>query len=96
MVVANPTAGSCGTVGAGMAAVAEEVQASKKEKIMAYFAAGLVGAYFAMGPGFSAEEHGCQVECGASAGMACRRHRRLVWWHGRARLRCRLDGPSKT
>jgi len=23
-----------------------------------------------MGPGFSAEEHGCQVECGASAGMA--------------------------
>ncbi len=39
-------------------------------KIMAYYAAGLVGAYFAMGPGFSAEEHGCQVECGASAGMA--------------------------
>ena len=70
VVVANPTAGSCGTVGAVLAAVADEVKASRTEKIKAYFAAGIVGAYFAMGPGFSAEEHGCQVECGASAGMA--------------------------
>jgi L-serine dehydratase len=38
--------------------------------IKSYFAAGTVGAYFAAGPGFSAEEHGCQVECGAAAGMA--------------------------
>ncbi len=70
VVVANPTAGSCGTVGAAIAAVAENVEANRKDVIMAYFAAGIVGAYFAMGPGFSAEEHGCQVECGASAGMA--------------------------
>lgn len=70
VVVANPTAGSCGTVGAAMSAVASEVNASKEDKIMAYYASGLVGAYFAMGPGFSAEEHGCQVETGASAGMA--------------------------
>lgn len=70
VIVANPTAGSCGTVGAVLKAVSDEVEASADEKIMAYFAAGLVGAYFAMGPGFSAEEHGCQVECGASAGMA--------------------------
>ena len=70
VIVANPTAGSCGTVGAVLTAVAEEVNANEKEKILAYFAAGLVGAYFAMGPGFSAEEHGCQVETGASAGMA--------------------------
>ena len=51
-------------------AVADELKASKEELIQAYFAAGLVGVYFANGPGFSAEEHGCQVECGASAGMA--------------------------
>ena len=70
VIVANPTAGSCGTVGAAMKAVSDEVEATMDEKIMAYYAAGLVGAYFAMGPGFSAEEHGCQVECGASAGMA--------------------------
>ena len=70
VIVANPTAGSCGTVGAVLKAVADEVGAGEEEIIMAYYAAGLVGAYFAMGPGFSAEEHGCQVECGASAGMA--------------------------
>ena len=70
VIVANPTAGSCGTVGAALDAVADSLEASMEDKIMAYYAAGLVGAYFAMGPGFSAEEHGCQVECGASAGMA--------------------------
>lgn len=70
VIVANPTAGSCGTVGAALGAVANDIDAGMEDKIMAYYAAGLVGAYFAMGPGFSAEEHGCQVECGASAGMA--------------------------
>lgn len=70
VIVANPTAGSCGTVGGVLKAVSDEVDATMDDKIMSYYAAGLVGAYFAMGPGFSAEEHGCQVECGASAGMA--------------------------
>jgi L-serine dehydratase len=70
VVVANPTAGSCGAVGGVLKAVADELKSSKEELIQAYFAAGLVGVYFANGPGFSAEEHGCQVECGASAGMA--------------------------
>ena len=57
-------------VGGVLKAVADELNATKEELIQAYFAAGLVGVYFANGPGFSAEEHGCQVECGASAGMA--------------------------
>ena len=70
VIVANPTAGSCGTVGGVIKAVAEDINSSHENKIKAYFAAGIAGAYFAMGPGFSAEEHGCQVECGASAGMA--------------------------
>ena len=70
VIVANPTAGSCGTVGGVLKAVADDLNASKEEKVKAYFAAGLAGAYFAQGPGFSAEEHGCQVECGAAAGMA--------------------------
>lgn len=70
VVVANPTAGSCGAVGGVLKAVADELDASDEELNQAYFAAGLVGVYFAKGPGFSAEEHGCQVECGASAGMA--------------------------
>jgi L-serine dehydratase len=68
--VANPTAGSCGTVGGVLKAVSDELKSSKEELIKAYFAAGIVGVYFAKGPGFSAEEHGCQVECGAASGMA--------------------------
>jgi L-serine dehydratase len=70
VVVANPTAGSCGAVGGVLRAVADDIDATKDELIQAYFATGIIGAYFAQGPGFSAEEHGCQVECGASAGMA--------------------------
>lgn len=68
--VANPTAGSCGTVGGVLKAISEELKSSEGELIKSYFAAGIVGAYFAAGPGFSAEEHGCQVECGAASGMA--------------------------
>jgi L-serine dehydratase len=51
-------------------AVAENIESTPNELIEAYFAAGIVGAYFAQGPGFSAEEHGCQVECGAASGMS--------------------------
>nr|NQU89154.1 L-serine ammonia-lyase, iron-sulfur-dependent, subunit alpha [Bacteroidota bacterium] len=70
VIVANPTAGSCGTVGGSLKAVADDLNATKDELIKAYFAAGIVGAFFATGPGFSAEAHGCQVECGAASGMA--------------------------
>ena len=70
VVVANPTAGSCGVIGGVLRAVADDINATHDELIKAYFATGIIGVYFAMGPGFSAEEHGCQVECGASAGMA--------------------------
>jgi len=68
--VANPTAGSCGTVGGALKAISEELNSTNDELIKAYFAAGIVGVYFAAGPGFSAEEHACQVECGAASGMA--------------------------
>jgi len=70
VIVAIPTAGSSGAVGGSLRAVAENIGSDNNELIKAYFAAGMVGAYFAQGPGFSAEEHGCQVECGAASGMA--------------------------
>jgi len=70
VIVANPTAGSCGTIGGVLKAVADDLNSSQKELIDAYFAAGIIGVFFAAGPGFSAEEHGCQVECGAASGMA--------------------------
>jgi L-serine dehydratase len=70
VIVANPTAGSCGAIGGVLKAVADELNSTSDELVKAYFAVGVVGAYFADGPGFSAEEHGCQVECGAASGMA--------------------------
>lgn len=70
VIVAIPTAGSCGAVGGSVRAVADNLNSSHEDVISAYFAAGLIGAYYAQGPGFSAEEHGCQVETGAAAGMA--------------------------
>jgi L-serine dehydratase len=70
VIVANPTAGSCGTVGGVLKATADDLNANFNELVKAFFAAGIIGVYFAQGPGFSAEEHGCQVECGAASGMA--------------------------
>jgi len=54
VIVAIPTAGSCGTVGGSLRAVAEHIESSQNDLVAAYFAAGIVGAYFAQGPGFSA------------------------------------------
>ncbi|MEI8112535.1 MAG: L-serine ammonia-lyase, iron-sulfur-dependent, subunit alpha, partial [Bacteroidia bacterium] len=70
VIVAVPTAGSCGTVGGLLRAVAENIGSDNNDLVKAFFATGIVGAFFAQGPGFSAEEHGCQVECGAASGMA--------------------------
>lgn len=70
LIVAAPTAGSCGTVGGSLKAISDAQGSSEDELAKAYFAAGITGACFAQGPGFSAEEYGCQVECGAASGMA--------------------------
>jgi L-serine dehydratase len=70
VIVAMPTAGSCGTFGGTIKAFCDSNGMDEEDKIMAYFAGGLVGVFFAMGPGFSAEEHGCQVETGAAGCMA--------------------------
>ncbi|MBS3806825.1 MAG: L-serine ammonia-lyase, iron-sulfur-dependent, subunit alpha [Bacteroidales bacterium] len=70
VIVALPTAGSCGTVGGVLKAVSQELDCSREALIDAYFAAGMIGVFFARGPGFSAEEHGCQVETGAAGCMA--------------------------
>ena len=70
IIVAAPTAGGCGTLGGTIKAVADEKGISHEAKVQAYFAAGLVGVFFARGPGFSAETGGCQLETGAAASMA--------------------------
>jgi L-serine dehydratase len=69
IIVAAPTAGSCGTLGGTIKAMADYNNLSDEKKVMAYFAAGMIGVYIAEGPGFSAEAFGCQVECGAASSM---------------------------
>ena len=69
VIVAAPTAGGCGTLGGTLKAVADARNTSDDEKTRAYFAAGIVGVFIARGPGFSAEEGGCQLETGAAASM---------------------------
>jgi len=70
VIVAVPTAGSCGTFGGSIKAFCDTHDLEEENKVLAYFAGGLIGVFFAMGPGFSAEEHGCQVETGAAGCMA--------------------------
>ena len=69
VIVAAPTAGACGALGGIMKAVADYRKLTVKNKINAYFSAGMIGVFIAEGPGFSAEAFGCQVECGAASAM---------------------------
>ena len=69
VIVAAPTAGACGALGGTLKAIADYRQLDDENKILAYFAAGMIGVFIAEGPGFSAEAFGCQVECGAASSM---------------------------
>ena len=70
VIVAAPTAGSCGclpgtVIGTGLALGLSRVEIAK-----ALLAAGLIGSFIANNATFAAEVGGCQVECGAGSGMA--------------------------
>jgi L-serine dehydratase len=69
VIVAAPTAGSCGVLGGTLKAICDYRNLDDEKKILAYFAAGMIGVFIAEGPGFSAEAFGCQVECGAASSM---------------------------
>lgn len=79
VIVAAPTAGGCGTLGGTIKAVADHIGSDRDTRTRAYFAAGMIGVWFAAGPGFSAEAGGCQLETGAAASMAAAA---LVELHG--------------
>jgi L-serine dehydratase len=70
VVVAAPTAGSCGALPATVLAAGQALGRSEREMARAMLAAGLVGVLVASGATFAAEECGCQAECGAGSGMA--------------------------
>ena len=69
VIVATPTAGSCGALPGALLAVADEWDLSEDEVAKGVLAAGLVGVFIAAQSTFAAEECGCQAECGSASGM---------------------------
>ena len=69
VLVAAPTAGSCGTLAGSVLAVAHELNSSESNIAKAMLAAGLIGIFIINNATFSAELAGCQAECGAASAM---------------------------
>jgi len=69
VIVAAPTAGSCGCLPGTLFAVAEEFELDHETVRDGLLAAGLIGVFIARRSTFAAEECGCQAECGAASGM---------------------------
>jgi L-serine dehydratase len=70
VIVAAPTAGSCGALPGACLGAGAVLQSTREELAQALMAAGLVGVFIAARATFSAEIGGCQAECGAASGMA--------------------------
>jgi L-serine dehydratase len=70
VIVAAPTAGSCGSLPGAVIGAANAMGLSQDEMTKAMLAAGLVGVFIAAHATFAAEVGGCQAECGAGSGMA--------------------------
>lgn len=70
LIVAAPTAGSCGCLPGTIIGIGHSLNFSKEKIIKGMLAAGMVGVFIAERATFAAEVAGCQVECGAGSGMA--------------------------
>lgn len=70
VIVAAPTAGSCGALPATILGVADTLKSSDEQIAKAFLISGLIGVFIAKDATFSAEIGGCQAECGAGTGMA--------------------------
>ncbi len=70
IIVAAPTAGSCGVLPGACVAAADYLGRTDEEITEAMLAAGLIGVFISSYATFAAEIGGCQAECGAGSGMA--------------------------
>ena len=70
VIVAAPTAGSCGALPGAIFGVAESLKLSEDEIVKALLAAGIIGVFITAHATFAAEVGGCMAETGAGAGMA--------------------------
>jgi L-serine dehydratase len=70
VIVASPTAGSCGGLPGACIGAATAMGLSLDDAAQALLAAGMIGVFIAAHATFAAEVGGCQAECGAGSGMA--------------------------
>ena len=70
VIVAAPTAGSCGTLPGAVLGTAHSLGLSEDETVKAMLAAGMIGVFIAAHATFAAEVGGCMGETGSGAGMA--------------------------
>mgnify|MGYP000336084997 CR=1 FL=1 len=70
VIVAAPTAGSCGAMPGAVIAVAEALGANETKRAKALLVAGMIGVFIAKDATFAAEEGGCMAECGSGSSMA--------------------------
>lgn len=69
VIVAAPTAGSCGALPGAVLGVADALGKGIDERVEAMLAAGMIGVFIAAHSTFAAEEAGCMAECGSGASM---------------------------
>ncbi len=79
VIVAAPTAGSCGAMPGAVLAVAHALGKSDEEKNAALLLAGMIGVFITLDATFAAEEGGCMAETGSGASMAAAA---LTWLAG--------------
>lgn len=70
VIVAAPTAGSCGAMPGAILGMADVLELSDEEIVKALMVAGLIGVFIAAHSTFAAEVGGCQAECGSGSCMA--------------------------
>ena len=70
VIVAAPTAGSCGVVPGAIIGTAATLGLGEDEVVKALLSAGIIGVFIAAHATFAAEVGGCQAECGSGSGMA--------------------------
>jgi L-serine dehydratase len=70
VIVAAPTAGSCGGLPGAILGAADAMGCDENEIARAMMAAGIIGIFISNFSTFAAEVAGCQAECGAGSGMA--------------------------
>ncbi|MDQ2862289.1 MAG: L-serine ammonia-lyase, iron-sulfur-dependent, subunit alpha, partial [Bacteroidota bacterium] len=70
VIVAAPTAGSCGTLPGAVIGTADFLEASEDDVVKAMLVAGLIGIFIATQSTFAGEVAGCGVEYGSGGSMA--------------------------